>query len=1383
MSEINRIYVNSSLTIESGFNNTLCFVDGKLIEKSRYTLENNELTIYREARDYVSLFYSANVSKTYYFEKVLDDYGIVVFGKDAMNNELTGMRNNNTIVFIDGVLLSKDEYTVLDGNNIALLTIKNDTKFHDVIVYVSSAELSYGVLNDPTNSHTVSNDTGERINCPENAIGYKKENTLVFQNGKLIPPTRLKTVDGYTSITYLTETKPGSIVKDLYTVNSIPIDKFEYYKFSDSTSSLNFASINGITTYGPKDDYGVQIPLLYDSSVLFDDLVKVLIDDLRPGFVIYEKDRAGRILIVDTDYESRRLKTLTLVPFSGQIYSKNDYYLEVPEAKNIVDYLSDFDKKFTMLPEILRIFQRVILDEIHDEVERLKNIRNIKKVDSAHVHNLLRLLGMDLDIKHLNLKQMQEAMEELNEFYRIAGTKDSLNYFNIVQDNTKLIDIKQLFTFHKTKPKSKDSDKIYSYDYSIYQSAGTIYNGSGYLKGEQYRLVSSNDEDTGIIIKIDDVDVNGGLVENGFSTNTQEGQTAFSTAPFKLKTNSTGAKLKCDSIPYLYNYSSVVTTGASGGFTVGEVLTTPLFDGTIIVDAVDEGGHITSSHPSKTTGRTSYNNIKDTPLQSESIATNLQLLLNAKDETVTEVFRDTRSGNNQYKIDETAIYEITISGAGGSGGAADTSIGSINDSPASSGCNGEEITKRIICSKGTTISYSLGEGGKPSWAKGHDGARAGAGGSGNTSGAMGYTKTDNIRQTEGSWTYRHGGLFKHILGSDFILNKYTVNNTTTNASVVYSRAASGAGGGGSSFSYNGSEWKARGGDGGTATWASKNNQSNVVLQGGTGGNGGTKTGMGAKGGGRNDDNTFYSKPGEGGYIIIKKITQNYTADAQLLHNVNTGLSVGTKLKTTDNWFDVDITEVVEGRVTKFTVTPSTGIKPIFNKKSNGEIINYQKTFDLINTTKEAKLTLVQSVNSYKYQLTIDTEGGLYIAGQTLVDEDEIFTINITEVDNTLTGHGKITSFTYSPMQGTENINFTGSELTSSSGQGAYIVINSSADVNIQNIEREYVDFYLPEEQGAIPHKEYRYPTLDYGLVNQGSPGSPWPWIPGEADIDYGMVNQDSPNAPFPSETKEEGTWLIPDTTNITYDHEEEPHHTGDRAYDIYRDYQIKAPIGIGDIDYGEVSQRIKGQWVEWWEWDRPADLYPTNHVEVEINILSVEDYEEAMDRFYRQFYSLASAVLYIHRLITVYNFGNNTTASITPDNPNPSENMVLLGFMTTQPFDYEVHSLTSESIDVGIRENRNELQHPEDLNKEYVLENFVVDNELQTEEMCAYFNITINSALFWAEKWGIGGDEPEPPTPPIEDMDLGYIGDEILAIKNLGLITEQIEETIDLGNI
>jgi len=110
------------------------------------------------------------------------------------------------------------------------------------------------------------------------------------------------------------------------------------------------------------------------------------------------------------------------------------------------------------------------------------------------------------------------------------------------------------------------------------------------------------------------------------------------------------------------------------------------------------------------------------------------------------------------------------------------------------------------------------------------------------------------------------------------------------------------------------------------------------------------------------------------------------------------------------------------------------------------------------------------------------------------------------------------------------------------------------------------------------------------------------------------------------------------------------------------------------IDYGFVNDPIKGQWVEWWEWDRDKSYYPTNHVEVEVKIPIDEDYDTYIRRFTEQFYNLASTVLYIHRLVSSFYFGSN------PSDPNnPDQNIgSFLGIQTGQPVSFEVHTFTSD---------------------------------------------------------------------------------------------------------
>ena len=87
--------------------------------------------------------------------------------------------------------------------------------------------------------------------------------------------------------------------------------------------------------------------------------------------------------------------------------------------------------------------------------------------------------------------------------------------------------------------------------------------------------------------------------------------------------------------------------------------------------------------------------------------------------------------------------------------------------------------------------------------------------------------------------------------------------------------------------------------------------------------------------------------------------------------------------------------------------------------------------------------------------------------------------------------------------------------------------------------------------------------------------------------------------------------------------------------DIWKSDQT--PVNI--YDYGYVYEDIKGKWIEWYEWNRPACWYPTNHVDVSLEIPPDVDYDEFVNEFKKTFYDIASTVLYIHSIINVYNFG------------------------------------------------------------------------------------------------------------------------------------------------
>jgi len=109
-------------------------------------------------------------------------------------------------------------------------------------------------------------------------------------------------------------------------------------------------------------------------------------------------------------------------------------------------YISEYDLNRMLMPEILGSFQKLLLNETYDSVQRLKNSRSISKVDSKEIGNLINFLGLNFNITDLSLEKKHALLEELNNFYRIVGTRESYNFYNVLATNTNIVDMQQLFT-------------------------------------------------------------------------------------------------------------------------------------------------------------------------------------------------------------------------------------------------------------------------------------------------------------------------------------------------------------------------------------------------------------------------------------------------------------------------------------------------------------------------------------------------------------------------------------------------------------------------------------------------------------------------------------------------------------------------------------------------------------------------------------------------------------------------------------------------------------------------------------------------------------------------------------------------------------------------
>lgn len=1267
---MNKISVSSSVTIQKSAIKTLCFVDGLFVPKSKYTLENHELTLHKEAKEHISLFYSTQ-GETYNFEAYLNEQGVVVGGTDLSGNYMSGIVQNRLMVFVDGVLLQKEEFQVLDSNNIAIMISKpNEKHMSSVCIFLAPEGLK---------SNRIVGNPGSPIN-----LGYNINNMIIFKNGVKINHKNITTING------------GFIINEGY---DITVDTIEYYMFPDGTSnSINFTGELGYLNYGPKDDNKQEIPLYYDAIFTFSDVTNIIIDNARRGMYIKADNGIGTAIIVDDNFETNSIKAIIIEDFYKNSLSGSEYHLEVPSYKSITDYLSTYDKSKQLLPEVLTVFQRVLVDEFRDSIDRLQNIRSLSKVDSKNINRLIKLLGFNLDIKRLTIKQRKELLSELNEFYRIAGTQDAYNFFNILQDSTRIISINQLFT--PLDNGSKEGRLSYVYKYLLENP------GDGYRIGERYQIKGSN---LSIVVNsLATIDEEGTDQTRGpigsFTYSVFEGTETYNntgTAANNLIPMAEGATLSINSVADYWDYNFTVTSD-NVSFVEGTELSSPNYQGKIIANEITDG-KITGFSATIDSGNR-FLDIQNEPLYTSMGATKLHVASrsDSKENFVKTFETKTETGALATGVTlEPGVYRIELIGGGGGGGQ------SINGRAGGFGATSIPTIEDVIIKVPTKISYQVGAGGrKPGGGANWNGGAGGSCGNnhngivtGGKGGGGGFatfiifdrevtklsdTKTpiqSLISQGGGGgggaggsgWSGRWGGggsggggggyYHTEIVGTTVTTTNYagkkggawggqddgSGSNGAAGNTTMFPELFSGSGGRGG---YYGERWRGYGGSGaygggasGGGGAAGAGNHSSAYGGGAGGGAGGSKGASGGQGGigkqNGTDGNNFGSNNGDpstqtdhysselvtygvggkaneqgnSGFLRIKKIKQFYSGQLNWEENDTPALSIEDTISTPKEEFSAKITNITK-EYADVELTPASGWEYIDQEYYS---------------VKEASLSVTSTPVHYKY-LHYMSGVPKYYAPTMVLHEGESegeyqYSVTIDSVDK----NGTITASTLSPSGGVEKIELTNLPTWVEHGSGGTIQVESR--VNSQkNNERTYVDFYRKDEYPVTPAEkqtEYRINVEDYGSVTEGTPNSPYPWSPQIADMDYAYS-------------------LITDDPDADYSN-----------------------------DYGSVAESIKGVWYEWWTWDRPRNAYATNHVEVEINILAGENFDEIIDRFYRQFYSIASTVLYIHRLVTVFNFGDSQQTPVD-QNSNASQGIISLGLLSAPTARYEKYFVTSD---------------------------------------------------------------------------------------------------------
>ena len=457
VNNINKIFLNDTLTLMHKDMTTLVFNDGLLLSKTLYAITNNKIDLKEEVINNLSLFYSSGKCITYEYNVNLRNENTKISGVDKFGNKLENLLYYNKMVFVNGYKLLDSQYEILDNNTLIIKNKYTDKITSKVIIYLCADLTNLGKVTDFDNW----NEDLQTFSITD----FNQSCFMFFKNGQLLARDQ---------ITYINSTIT------LNTPIRLGIDILECYRLNSDSINCFFYANPGYFTYGPSDVYGSKIPILYDTIANFSlHIARLSVDDIRTGMFIKEENGNGVLVIVDNVFETHNVKCIALYPFSKDSYQSNEYFIQVPEAKSILNYISRYDLSNKMLPEILTVFQRVLLDETYDSVQRLKNIRSINNVDSKNISALINFMGVKLNIKNMTLEEKHALLEELTNFYNIVGTQTSYNIYNIMSTESKMVDIEQLFT----PIRNIDSEKDYAHRYVTFRTAEEL----GAITHREYR--------------------------------------------------------------------------------------------------------------------------------------------------------------------------------------------------------------------------------------------------------------------------------------------------------------------------------------------------------------------------------------------------------------------------------------------------------------------------------------------------------------------------------------------------------------------------------------------------------------------------------------------------------------------------------------------------------------------------------------------------------------------------------------------------------------------------------------------------------------------------------------------------------------------------------
>lgn len=156
------------------------------------------------------------------------------------------------------------------------------------------------------------------------------------------------------------------------------------------------------------------------------------ISGIRNKFRIMTND--GGLIELSSDPQFRVSSTPVEVLISplNLYYNSNDWKLRVPATNKVSDYLPRHIKSSLILPEYLDSLQNISIDELHDSIIRLRNLRRWNVMDSDYLDLYLQTMGMYFKSEIFDIETKRRFIKELPAFLELSGTKYTFNYLSFV---------------------------------------------------------------------------------------------------------------------------------------------------------------------------------------------------------------------------------------------------------------------------------------------------------------------------------------------------------------------------------------------------------------------------------------------------------------------------------------------------------------------------------------------------------------------------------------------------------------------------------------------------------------------------------------------------------------------------------------------------------------------------------------------------------------------------------------------------------------------------------------------------------------------------------------------------------------------------------------